>query len=627
MSTIYVGPSASGNGSGSSASNTLSIKSLDKAIQLAGAGGTVVLLSDHGAYNITSTINLAHGGTDGASVNILGEDSSGNAANITINGTRAATYTPGMAAGDTIFRLTTGANDLNFQHITFNNVGMAFLAAYDVHNIAIGNMTANNVQYFMSDYASVSGGTATVSNLSVSNVDVHGFSKGVIRLQYDSHDIAINNVFGDSMHEDGDGIAMGIHFDGTAHNITVSNSTMENALASGTYYNGDGFTAEAGVYNLTFQNDVSRGNADAGFDIKATGTKLINCTADDNGRNFRLWSDITLNNCTGLDPHKQGGTSGGQEQIQVLHGSTVTVVGGSFADSGSSTKVVLFDAGGTITFTGTDIVHASTGTLHGGTGTFVIDPTDVHTVAATGTFSTDGATLIASEQTPPPVQPADQAPTGATFSGGTIAENSAAGTLVGTVHGIDPDVGDTLSYALSDNAGGRFLIDAKTGAVTVASGAVLDYETQSSFAIKAVVTDSHGLTYVAPLTVSLTDVVETSPAKGGSGKGHKAVTYSGDVGNAEVTNPGFHSTGTSQTVATASAAAPSTSSTTVHVYDTISTPAAIGSMDGLAPDLGTAHAATLDSVGVTGLAGLFDFGAGHFDLGGSTHLHSSDFVL
>jgi serralysin len=621
MSTIYVGPSASGNGSGSSASDALSIKSLDKAIQLAGAGGTVVLLSDHGAYNITSSINLSHGGTDGASVNILGEDSSGHASNITINGTRAATYTPGMSAGDTIFRLTTGANDLNFQHITFNNVGMAFLAASDVHDIAIGNMTANNVQYFMSDYASVSGGTASVSNLSVSNVDVQGFSKGVIRLQYDSHDIKIDNVSGDSMHEDGDGIAMGIHFDGTAHNITVSNSTMENAIASGSYYNGDGFTAEAGVYNLTFENDVSRGNADAGFDIKASGTKLIDCTADDNGRNFRLWSNITLNNCVGLDPHKQGGTTGGQEQIQVLHGSTVTVIGGSFSDSGSSTRVVLFDNGGTINFSGSEIVYA--GTLHAGTGTFVIDPTAVSTVASTGIFSTNGASLVSVSQTPVPLQPADQAPTGATFTGGTIAENSAAGTLVGTVHGIDPDASDTLSYTLSDNAGGRFLIDAHTGAVTVASGAVLDYETQSSFAIKAVVTDSQGLTYTAPLTVSLTDVAETTSSHG---KGHKAVNYSGSVGLADVANPGFHSSDSTGATQPASATLPGTNSSTVHVYGAGSAAELIPGVDSRNHASSAAHSAALDHVFVPHAVGFVDFDHAHLQLFGGTHLHESDFL-
>ena len=40
-----------------------------------------------------------------------------------------------------------------------------------------------------------------------------------------------------------------------------------------------------------------------------------------------------------------------------------------------------------------------------------------------------------------------------------------------------------LSYALTDNAGGRFAVDAATGAITVANGALLDYETATSHVI------------------------------------------------------------------------------------------------------------------------------------------------
>ena len=56
-----------------------------------------------------------------------------------------------------------------------------------------------------------------------------------------------------------------------------------------------------------------------------------------------------------------------------------------------------------------------------------------------------------------------QAPTAASLSASTIAENSANGTVIGTVTGIDPDPGSTLSYSLLDGAGGRFAINATTG--------------------------------------------------------------------------------------------------------------------------------------------------------------------
>ncbi len=76
-----------------------------------------------------------------------------------------------------------------------------------------------------------------------------------------------------------------------------------------------------------------------------------------------------------------------------------------------------------------------------------------------------------------------------------VAENSAAGTVVGTVAATDPNAGDTLSYSLVSQASGgtdhqSFAIDAN-GLITVASGAVLDRDTQSSYAVTVQVHDGH----------------------------------------------------------------------------------------------------------------------------------------
>ena len=52
-----------------------------------------------------------------------------------------------------------------------------------------------------------------------------------------------------------------------------------------------------------------------------------------------------------------------------------------------------------------------------------------------------------------------------------VTENAATGTYTGiTAHATDPDLGDTITYSLADNAGGRFQIDATTGVVTVLDG-------------------------------------------------------------------------------------------------------------------------------------------------------------
>ena len=59
----------------------------------------------------------------------------------------------------------------------------------------------------------------------------------------------------------------------------------------------------------------------------------------------------------------------------------------------------------------------------------------------------------------------------------TVAEGAANGSTVGiTASSVDPN-GPATTYSLTDNAGGRFAINATTGVVTVANGAAIDFET------------------------------------------------------------------------------------------------------------------------------------------------------
>ncbi len=63
-----------------------------------------------------------------------------------------------------------------------------------------------------------------------------------------------------------------------------------------------------------------------------------------------------------------------------------------------------------------------------------------------------------------------------------VDENSAGGTPVGiTAFSADPDVTDTVTYSLTDDAGGLFTIDTNTGIVTTT--AALDAETAISYDI------------------------------------------------------------------------------------------------------------------------------------------------
>lgn len=117
---------------------------------------------------------------------------------------------------------------------------------------------------------------------------------------------------------------------------------------------------------------------------------------------------------------------------------------------------------------------------------------------------------------PPPPPPSNTAPVVAdqTFA---VAENSAAATAVGTVAATD-DPAQTLTYQIVGGTGaGLFVIDAATGAISVAPGAALNFEAVSSYSLVVRVTDNAAtpLTSEATVTVNLTDVND-APVLAGS---------------------------------------------------------------------------------------------------------------
>jgi len=181
---------------------------------------------------------------------------------------------------------------------------------------------------------------------------------------------------------------------------------------------------------------------------------------------------------------------------------------------------------GTVTFTDPDTGQAHTFAITAGNtgGAFAIDPTTgAITVAnsaaldfeTTPSFSltvqvTDGGSPVLSGTAtvtinltdisePPVVNPA-------TF---TVAENSPNGTAVGTVTFTDGDAGQTYIFSiLGGNTGGTFAIDPSTGAITVANGAALDFETTPAFSLTVQVMDSGSQSGTALITINVGDVNE-----------------------------------------------------------------------------------------------------------------------
>jgi len=91
-------------------------------------------------------------------------------------------------------------------------------------------------------------------------------------------------------------------------------------------------------------------------------------------------------------------------------------------------------------------------------------------------------------------------------TGNTVSESASNGDVVGiTAFASDSDASDTVSYSLTDDAGGRFAIDASTGVVTVADASLLDYESATSHTITVQATSTDGSTQTQSFTIGVSD--------------------------------------------------------------------------------------------------------------------------
>ncbi|KEQ17775.1 tandem-95 repeat protein [Endozoicomonas numazuensis] len=88
-----------------------------------------------------------------------------------------------------------------------------------------------------------------------------------------------------------------------------------------------------------------------------------------------------------------------------------------------------------------------------------------------------------------------------------IPENTINNTVVGSVTSNDAN-GDTLTYTLTNDAGGRFSINSSTGEITVADGSLLNFESASSHTITAQVSDGY-LSDTRDYTVYITNTNDT----------------------------------------------------------------------------------------------------------------------
>ncbi|MBP1806867.1 N,N-dimethylformamidase beta subunit family domain-containing protein [Rubellimicrobium aerolatum] len=156
-------------------------------------------------------------------------------------------------------------------------------------------------------------------------------------------------------------------------------------------------------------------------------------------------------------------------------GQAVGALAGTDPDAGDTlTYSLVNSAGGRFAISGSQLVVAAGASLD-------CEAAASHDVTVR---VTDAAGLSFDRQFTVAVGDVDEfdvtAPTDANAAANQVTEGAAAGTLAGiTARAADADAtASAVTYSLTDSAGGRFAIDAATGVVSVASGAVLAAGTQ-----------------------------------------------------------------------------------------------------------------------------------------------------
>lgn len=211
--------------------------------------------------------------------------------------------------------------------------------------------------------------------------------------------------------------------------------------------------------------------------------------------------------------------------LNLLNASTATLqtlfLGGNDTFTGWSGADGLLGFAGDDTFTG----GGGSDTIDGGTGVgdkaiysgawidYAISGGATLTIADTRGGSPDGTDTVSNVEnfqfangTFTAAQIINDAPTDLIVSASTISENAANNTIIGSLTRIDADValGDTATFTLVDDAGGRFGISGNN--LVAANGLLLDFEQTQSWVVKVRVTDHGGLFFDKSITIGVANV-------------------------------------------------------------------------------------------------------------------------
>jgi hypothetical protein len=343
--TFYVTPT--GEGDGSSWDDAAALDDIADLVALTEPGGQILIAAERGEYAVTDPVEIAHGGRAGHEVWIRGVDSgSGEARAAVLRGKRG-----GGEEGSEGFRLLRGASHLKFSHFDFRDIGNgAFRAAGPLSNLTIEDCAFENIYRFFENTRGDGEGHASIDTFALRRCRGASVERGFLRIRYNSRTGLIEDCVAQGQANEGGLLPAGCALDDRASGITYRRCVMAGfqQWRGGEYWNGDGFSDEPDNRNIRYEACEARGATDGGFDCKSRDVVLTDCVAEDNKRNFRIWSDhATLTNCISRNPNFRGRDArenaspchiwiGGEENIRIEI-SNLTV------EDADATPIIEFD--------------------------------------------------------------------------------------------------------------------------------------------------------------------------------------------------------------------------------------------------------------------------------------------
>jgi hypothetical protein len=479
------------------------------------AGGRFAINAATGVVTVANGALLDYETTTSHSITVLATSSDGSPAssqafsisvtNLNDNAVSAVSDTDGATGGSVAENASTGMAVGITAHATDNDSGA--VVTYSLSDNAGGRFAINATSGLVTvangtllDYETATSHSITVlATSSDGSTNSQAFTIGVTNLN-DNPVSAVTdtNATANSVAENAS--------NGTAAGITA-HATDADAGAVVTYTLSDNAGGRFAIDASSGVVTVANGTL-LDYETATSHTITVLATSSDGSTNSQAFTiGVTNLNDNPVSAVTDTNATANSVAENASNGTAVGITAqATDADTGATVTYSLSDNAG-----GRFAINASSGVVTVANGTLLdYEANTSHSITVLAT-SSDGSTnsqsftIGVSNVNDNPVSTV----TDSNAVANSVAENASNGTLVGiTAHATDADVGAVVTYTLSNNAGGRFAIDATTGAVTVANSTLLNYETATSHSITVLATSSDGSTNSQSFTIGVTNVNE-----------------------------------------------------------------------------------------------------------------------